>query len=398
MTAPPALTLIDTAVFVAVVVPFLMLVRSRNAIPRLPAADSATSTPRVSVVIAARDEAASIGGSVASLLRQDYPDVEIVAVDDRSRDRTSAVLHELAGRDHRIVTIRIDELPTGWLGKNHALWCGAQRASGAWILFTDADVVFAPDAVRRAMAYATAKGLDHLTLTPLLVARGVLLRAFVTFFGYVFIAFWGAYRANDPRSRHGVGVGAFNLVQREAYEAIGTMRSISLRPDDDIRLGRRIRRCGFRQRLLNGRDVIEVEWYRSLGAAIAGLEKSLYASMEYRAIDAALVVFFLVGTMVWPFVGVVVLDGLDRVLLAIVVGCLWLGLAETYRQSTGPLRAATALPIILLPVSAVVFAYAIVRSVVLAERRGVSWRGTVYPLSVLRAQSGLEGTAANRNR
>src|SRR5205085_1918786 len=156
------------------------------------------------------------------------------------------------------------------------------------------------------VAYAVAEGLDHLTLAPCLVARGIPLRAFVAFFAYAFIALWGAYLANDPKSRRGVGIGAFNLVRRAAYERIGTMRPLSLRPDDDIRLGRRLRAFGFRQRVLNGNE--------------------------------------------------------------------------------------------LLSGSAACFAWAIVRSVYLAETRGVRWRGTTYPLSLLRAQSGLEGIAANRNR
>jgi hypothetical protein len=188
-----------------------------------------------------------------------------------------------------------------------------------------------------------------------------------------------------------VGVGAFNLVRRRAYDAIGTMRALSLRPDDDIRLGRRLRAFGFRQRVLNGRELISVEWYPSLRAAVSGLEKSLYASTEYRAFDAAAVVLFIAATMVWPYAGVVVLGGVDRILLAVVVLCLAAGCAETHRQSIGPLTAKGIAAVALFPVAAVSFAFAIVRSAFLAERRGITWRGTVYPLSLLRSQTGLEG-------
>jgi hypothetical protein len=209
---------------------------------------------------------------------------------------------------------------------------------------------------------------------------------------------WGAYLANDPKSRRSVGIGAFNLVRKEAYDRIGTMRALSLRPDDDIRLGRRLRGFGFRQRVLNGNDILSVEWYPSLGAAMTGLEKSMYSSMEYRAIDAAGVLIYLVATMVWPFVGVIVLGGVDRFLLGIAVACLLAGLLETYRQSMAPLGPWALLLALLAPFSALCFAFAIARSVYLAETRGVRWRGTTYPLSLLRGQSGLEGTAANRSR
>ncbi|HEV8534151.1 MAG TPA: glycosyltransferase [Candidatus Limnocylindria bacterium] len=398
MTAPLALTIFDALVFLAVVVPFVMLVRHRHAIPLLPPLAHHAPTPRLSVVVPARDEAAAIERAVGSLLAQDYPDLEVIAVDDRSSDATGEVLRGLAARDARLVTLRIDELPAGWLGKNHALWRGAARARGEWLLFTDADVVFAPGALRRAVAYAVGDELDHLTLAPRLVARGVLLRAFVAFFAFAFVTLWGAYLANDPKSARGVGIGAFNLLRRTAYERIGTMRAISLRPDDDIRLGRRLRGFGFRQRVLNGRELIAVEWYPTLGAALAGLEKSMYSSLEYRVVDAVAVLFFLVATMVWPYVGALALAGLDRALLVIVVACLVAGIGETYRQSTGPITRETIPLIALLPVSALCFGYAIARSVYLAETRGVRWRGTTYPLSLLRAQSGLEGTAANRSR
>src|SRR5438132_14310762 len=394
MTAPLAVTLFDALVFVAVVVPFVLLVRHRRAIPQPPSARDGIMLPSLSIVVPARDDASSIRRPLESLLDQDYPNLEVIAVDDRSAHGTSDVLREVAAREPRLTELRVADLPAGWLGKNHALWRGAQRASGQLLLFTDADVVFAPGALRRALAYAVDQGLDHLTLAPRLIAHGVVLRAFVAFFGYAFITLWGAYLANDPNSKRGVGIGAFNLVRRDAYERIGTMRALSLRPDDDIRLGRRIRGFGFRQRVLNGSALLSVEWYPSLSAALAGLEKSMYSSLEYRVIDAAGVLLYLGATMVWPFVGIVLVGGIDRVLLAFVVACLMAALLETYRQSISlKLTPSALLVAVLLPFSAACFGWAIVRSVYLAETRGVRWRGTIYPLSLLRAQSGLEGIA-----
>jgi cellulose synthase/poly-beta-1,6-N-acetylglucosamine synthase-like glycosyltransferase len=397
VTAALPVTIFDAVVFLAVVVPFALLALNRNAIPKLPAGDR-VGLPRLSIVVAARDEAAAIGRAVESLLAQDYSGLEIIVVDDRSSDATGDVLRGLAARDPRLSTMRVDELPAGWLGKNHALWRGAEKATGEWILFTDGDVVFAPGTLRRAVGYAVQEELDHLTLAPRLIARGFWLRAFIAFFAYAFVALWGAYLANDPKTKRGVGIGAFNLVRASAYERIGTMRALSLRPDDDIRLGRRLRAFGFRQRVLNGNEVLSVEWYPSLGAAISGLEKSMYSSMDYRVVDATLALLFLGATMVWPFIGVIVLGGIDRLLLAVVIACLAVGLIETYRQAIGPLTPSALLVALALPFSAVCWGYAIARSVYVAETRGVRWRGTTYPLSLLRAQSGLEGTAANRSR
>src|SRR5437773_10224696 len=357
--------------------PSLLLIRHRNAIPKLPGIREPPTLPRLSVVVPARDEGATIARAVGSLLEQDYPEIEVIVVDDRSSDATGEVLRDLAEKDRRLLVLHVDELPAGWLGKNHALWLGAARASGEWLLFTDADVVFAPGALGRAVAYAVAEGLDHLTLAPCLVARGLALRAFVAFFGYAFITLWGAYLANDPKSTRGVGIGAFNLVRRDAYERIGTMRALSLRPDDDIRLGRRIRGFGFKQRVANGKEMLAVEWYPSLSAALAGLEKSMYSSLEYRLLDSLAVLLLIAATLVWPYVGVFALGGVDRILLIAVIACLEVGLAETYRQSMGPLTPSAIVLVALLPFSALCFAYAIARSVFLAETRGVRWRGTI---------------------
>src|SRR2546428_13879867 len=316
VTPPLVVTIFDALVFLAVVAPFVLLIRHRNAIPTLPAFPGPVTLPRLSVVVPARNDGSRVGRALGSLLGQEYPDVEVIVVDDRSSDTPSDVLREIAARDGRLLVLRVDELPAGWLGKNHSMWRGADRASREWLLFTDADVVFAQGALRDAVAYAAAERLDHLTLAPRLGARGLALRAFVAFFGYAFIALWGAYLANDPKSKRGVGIGAFNLVRRDAYEHIGTMRALSLRPDDDIRLGRRLRGFGFKQRVANGMEVLAVEWYPSLRAALAGLEKSMYSSMEYRVLDSLAVLLFIAATLGWPYVGIAVLGGIVRILLA----------------------------------------------------------------------------------
>src|SRR6185369_2740694 len=106
-----------------------------------------------SVVVPACNEARTIERALTSLLAQDYPDLEIVLVDDRSSDETGAIIEHLAASDRRISAIHVRELPAGWLGKVHALQRGLERARGELVLFTDADIHFAPGALRRAVAW-----------------------------------------------------------------------------------------------------------------------------------------------------------------------------------------------------------------------------------------------------
>ena len=125
--------------------------------------------PLVSMIIPARDEGEKIDAALRSVLAVDYPNLEIIAVDDRSRDETGRVMDRLAAEDPRLRVIHIETLPDGWLGKNHAMHVAAQAARGEFLLFTDGDVMFAPDALRRAVAYAEHTRIDHLCLSPNLV-------------------------------------------------------------------------------------------------------------------------------------------------------------------------------------------------------------------------------------
>jgi cellulose synthase/poly-beta-1,6-N-acetylglucosamine synthase-like glycosyltransferase len=379
-------------VFLTNLIPLLRLARHARSIPQLPdsaPAPAATDWPRVSIIVPARNEEQGVRAAVESLLRQDYPALELVVVNDRSTDRTGAILSALA-EEHpgRLRVVTVTELPDGWLGKNHALWLGARHSSGAWLLFTDADVIFDPTCLRRAVAYAEAQKLDHLTMSPKLLARGYWLNAFVNFFLYAFAVFARPDLANDPRSQVGVGVGAFNLIRRSAYERIGTHRAISLRPDDDIKLGMRVKLSGLRQRLLNGADVLSVRWYATVGEAIRGLEKNSFAGVEYRVSRVLGAVAILAGTLAAPWALVWIARGWARRLLVATVatqaltyiGANWLNRRPILRYLPS------------FPFTALLFCYVALRSTWRNLRQGgIRWRDTLYPLAELRTQTGLEG-------
>jgi cellulose synthase/poly-beta-1,6-N-acetylglucosamine synthase-like glycosyltransferase len=379
-------------VFLANLVPFLRLARHANAIPGLPESplpSATTDWPRVSIIVPARNEEQGVRAAVESLLRQDYPALELFVVNDRSTDQTGAILSALA-QEHpgRLRVVTVTALPDGWLGKNHALWLGARESSGAWLLFTDADVIFDPTCLRRAVAYAESQELDHLTMSPRLLAHGYWLNAFVNFFLYAFAVFARPDLANDPRSQVGVGVGAFNLIRRSAYERIGTHRAISLRPDDDIKLGMRVKLSGLLQCLLNGADVLSVRWYTTLGEAIRGLEKNSFAGVEYRVSRVLGAVAILAGTLAAPWALVWIARGWTRRLLAATiavqaltyVGANWLNRRPILRYLPS------------FPFTALLFCYVALRSTWINLRQGgIRWRGTLYPLAELRAQTGLEG-------
>jgi glycosyltransferase involved in cell wall biosynthesis len=341
----------------------------------------ALAGPPLSLIAAARNEAGKIEGAVTSLVRLDYPALEIIIVNDRSTDETGAILQRLAREHSRLTIIEISELPDGWLGKNHALSVGAAHASGELLLFTDADVVFEPTALRRAVSLMEPDALDHLAAIPDVRVPGVALNAFVAAFGVFFSMYARPWKARDPHSRYHIGIGAFNLLQARTYRAIGTHRAIAMRPDDDMKLGKLVKKRGFRQDVVNGRGCMAVEWYASLRELVDGLMKNAFAGVGYSLWAVAGSTAGLCLMFVWPVLGLFLSHGAARTLNGVSV-LLTVLIFWTSARLTG----ARLVCVLALPAATLLFAYIIWRSALLAVIRGtVTWRGTVYPLARMRA-------------
>ncbi|HEV2131750.1 MAG TPA: glycosyltransferase family 2 protein [Longimicrobiaceae bacterium] len=337
--------------------------------------------PSVSVVIAARDEERSIEEALRSVLRQEYEQFEVIVVDDRSRDATGAILDQVAVKQPRLHVVHVAELPAGWLGKNHALHCGTQRARGDVLLFTDADVVMEPTALARAVGFLLREELDHLAVAPRVVTRGALLDLVVGTFSIFFGQYSRPWKARDPRSKQHIGIGAFNLLRTEVYGAVGGHRPIAMRPDDDMKLGKLVKKNGYRQDVLFGRGMISVEWYASVRELIRGLEKNSFAAVDYSlpAVLASSVALLLFN--VWPLVALAVTGGVTWLLNALIVLLMALLYADSTRYSGSRPELGVGFPL-----ATVIFVYILWRSTYLTlVNRGIRWRGTHYPLEELRA-------------
>jgi len=342
-----------------------------------------TNLPSLSIVVPARDEEAEIEEALRSLLALDYAQLEIIAINDRSNDSTGAIMDRLAAEpasQPRLRVIHLRELPLRWLGKTHAMWLGAQQGTGEWILFTDADCVFRPDAMRRAMFYAARNSLDHLVLIPTVHMHSWGERMMISFPQIAAGFVMRPWKVRDPQARDFMGAGAFNLVRREAYESIGTFAALRLEVVDDLKLGERIKKDRFRQDVVIGRDLVSLRWIKGAMGLVRNLEKNLFAFLQFRlslVIAACVAVLFL---NVWPFLGVFVAPGWSRLPFAVAVGMV----AARYYQSADAMGV-PAITFVLNPISAVLTAFAILGSAFAAIRDGgVTWRGTKYPLQELR--------------
>lgn len=378
-----ALTLLAAGLWTVVV---LSLGRVRLFMPRLDAVTPAPPGgrwPRVSVVVPSRDEAEAIETATRSLLAQDYPELELIAVDDRSSDATGAILDRLAGLDPRLTVVHVDALPEGWIGKNHACHRGARRASGDWLLFTDGDVIFDPGALQRAVAFAAQNRLGHLVAFPHLVTRGFWERAFQTAFGVFLNLKFRTWELRRARTAAFVGVGAFNLVSREAYERVGGHERIAYEVVDDAKLGLILRRSGVRQGAIDSGGLVRVRWNAGLRGSLRGLMKNAFAAVEFDWGQVLLVTAGVTLLALVPYV--VALLAPDPVLrgvgLAIAAAAVLIHGAVARTMAGGTGLEGLSFPLCSLAIVGVLLA-----SAWAVTRRGaVVWRGTRYPLARLRA-------------
>ena len=340
----------------------------------------AAEPPLVSVIIPALNEEKNIETALTSVLALKYPRLEIIVLNDRSTDATPAILDRIATRHPRMKVIHIEELPAGWLGKNHALYFGAGQARGEFLLFADADVQFAPDTIDRAVARMMEKKLDLLSLLPRLVVPGGLLACLIVDSFSALITTFKPWLVSRQNSRYFIGVGAFNMVRRSTYQGFDGHRPIRLCPIDDTMLGRMVKEYGGRQECMIGCGLISVPIYSSVREMIRAGYKSSFAVMDYRLDLLAAVTLLILCSQILPFWGLVLLDGLPWILCLSIVAVAALNLLLAARTIG---ITSSCLP--WFPVTPYLKLYFILRAVLMTLMKGgIEWRGTFYPLDELK--------------
>jgi glycosyltransferase involved in cell wall biosynthesis len=368
-----------------------------------PAASEAVSSGPLSsrvgegicVIVPACDEEATIGETLKTLLASKGVAMETIAVDDRSRDATGAIMDRVAAEpgNEALRVIHVTELPPGWLGKPHAMALAARQTHAEWLLFTDGDIFFDPELLRRALRFMVAEKGDHLTLYPTLILESFGERMFLCCVHVLAIWMVRPWNIADPKAvKDSMGIGAFNLIRREVYTAIGGYESLRMEVLDDVRLGYKVKRAGFRQRVTFGRDLIRLRWGVGARGMMHNLTKNAFAVFGYRVprlIGACFGLAILCFLPLVPVLFLVHLHGLWHTVVllgpaAIQFGAIGL-LARYQSRQNGipPLFAAT------FPIGSCLMIYSMLRSMVVTLRRGgVGWRGTLYPLSELRKHVG----------
>ncbi len=365
-------------VFLAMTGATLWRLRWVRRLPVLENLPEASAPIRCSVVIAARDEEARIEQTIRHLVAQRGVELQLIVVDDRSKDRTGEILQRLAREDARVQVKRVDVLPEGWLGKCHACHVGASAATGAWILFTDADCWLKPDVIERALRVAERDGVDHITLASGLAVKSPGLAASHLVF-LMGTAEWFS-NANRDQPKGQLGFGAFNLVRADAYRRCGGYEALRLTVLDDVKLGLLLRRAGGRTRAFIGGDDVEAHWGTNAVSIIKAMEKNYFAALGYRTWLVAAGTLFMLLLSLLLVLGLIsgTVAGFAAALSPLTLIAPGLILARRLRW---PWFSA-----LLLPFMFPVFNYALLNSTFAALRHGgIRWRETFYPLDSLRA-------------
>ncbi|MGV3588124.1 MAG: glycosyltransferase, partial [Adhaeribacter sp.] len=290
------------------------------------------------------------------------------------------ILADFARREPKVKVLTIADLPPGWLGKNHALYQGYATTTAAWMLFTDADVVYDPDALTKAMHYTRQQHLDYLTILPEIKSRSGLLVGVISTFKIMLEFKLRPWAVRNPKTKAYMGVGAFMLVKRAAYEKAGTHQALALRPDDDLKLGELLKKAGFGADVLYGDKQIWLEWYTSIREFTQGLMKNTFAVANYNVFIALIGVIATLIAFVLPWPLLLLFGGATERWLALIIF-----LFQTLLYLPWKNMEIKGWHVLLMPLAGLLISYIILKSTYLTLKQGgIYWRDSFYSLADLR--------------
>ncbi len=361
------------------------MAKSFRQIPKLDSTVSITY-PKVSVILPARNEECFISNCLDSIRAQDYPNYNIIAVDDSSTDRTVSLIKERAVQDKKIIFLEAGPKPDGWVGKNWACYQGYIRSDGDLLLFTDADTNYDKNLISRAVSKVLGEGLDALTLVPRLICLDRWTKMTLPFLSTFLHSRYSPLRVNDPM--HGIGYffGSFYVIKRKIYEAIGTHSGVRNELVEDGALGSRVKKSGYKLKMFSGENLITAVWARDFSSLWNGLGRlviPLYVTNRFQAIAISIITFFLFLTpfIIFPYSAFFLDNMITKILFAVSGAiCVLVTLAGMIEASASlKLNVIYALA---APLAAVIIAMGFLSGVVKGKRRkGVTWRARNYVYS-----------------
>lgn len=335
--------------------------------------------PSVSIIVPIHNEQYHLEPALTSLCCLDYSHYEVIAVNDRSTDSSNEIVLRLSKKFSHLTCITIEKLPPDWLGKTNALHEGLKYATGEYVIFTDADVIFEPSLVNRAIDLMITQQLDHLTLSPRIKPTHFFMKLLMPFLLYIMLLAMKPWQSKSTNSKDIVGIGAFNCVNRQSFILCGGMEKLALNPIDDLGLARLIKKHGFKQAIADAEELLTLTWYETLTDCKKGFEKNIFAFFDFNIGKSiiALIVFLNFIYLPWimlllfPKIGLIGnMLAILSVVFAVMLSCHQLKISKKYALG--------------YPIAALITLFIGLRSVGLCLlRKGIYWGGAFFPLSKL---------------
>ena len=300
--------LIQLSIFVSWVYFLIYTIKSLREVPKLSVFKPCRNIvfPKVSIILPARNEEQDIEKCLDSLLKQDYSNYEIVAINDSSSDRTGEIIQKYSTMNTKVIFINAEKKPEGWTGKNWACHQGYIKSAGQLFLFTDADTTHSSSAISLAVNHLLSKELDALTAIPKILANDFWTKITLPILWTLSVSRYSALKANNPKTKVGYFFGSFFIITKKAYEAVGTHKAVKEEIVEDGALGKKVKEQGFKLRVVNGEDHIHAVWTRNSSTLWHGLRRlmiPLYKREKIKACMMVVATFFLLifSLIVLPF-------------------------------------------------------------------------------------------------
>jgi chlorobactene glucosyltransferase len=343
----------------------------------------------VSIIVPARDEQATVGACLSSLLAQSYPRdrYEVIVVDDNSTDHTLSIITTLARQHDNLLVVSGGPLPGGWTGKCYAIYQAAQRANpiADYLLFVDADTAAQPHALTSALDYMQRERLDLLSLHPFQVLGSFWEKVVQPVVYFAAMADRPLQKVNNPTNPTAAANGQFLMVKRSAYDLLGGHQAVRERIIEDYAMGELFKGAGKRIRLLVGFDIISTRMYKSLAEIWAGWSKNFYIAIgnPLLALGVALLLFIIsvlpALLLVGGLIGLLALGPTHAVLWLLGAGAVQFATLLLMRLQWNGMLKLSPLWSLSHPLGALVVEAILINSMVrILSGRGVTWKARTY--------------------
>lgn len=350
---------------------------------------SKISFPMVSIILPARNEEKYIARCLDSLLTQDYPNYEIISIDDSSSDNTAKIIKQYGIKYNKVIYANTEPVPPGWSGKNWACYQGYIKSKGSLLLFTDADSIHSSSTVALAVKHLVSEKLDAITIIPKTLANDFWTKTTLPVLWTFSVVRFSPLKANNPKSDVGFFYGSFFLITRQTYESVGTHKSVSQEIAEDAELGRKVKEKGFKIKVIHGEKYVQALWSRNSLDLWHGLHRimvPLYSRQKAKGLLMVITIFviLLLPLILQPLIFIIALyekDTLKDLILLFLAGISILLIIINNVLQIRTNLCQSFVYSLLFPLSGLVILFAFLSSIIKWKQKDIiNWRDRKYSI------------------